>query len=72
MGTLVRIVDAAGDDIGAGGTGELLIQSETVMKGYWNLPAETAETSGTAGCTPETSPPSTTTATSLSSTGSRT
>lgn len=42
--TEMRIVDAEGRDVEPGTTGELLLRGETVMKGYWNKPVETAET----------------------------
>ena len=34
----LRIVDAAGDEVDPGETGELLVRSATMMKGYWNRP----------------------------------
>ena len=37
------MVDASGDDVEPGGVGELILRGETIMKGYWNKPAETAE-----------------------------
>jgi len=45
-GVEVRIVDPAGDDVEPGLVGEVLVRSGrpgayTVMKGYWNRPAET-------------------------------
>ena len=40
----VRVVDAAGAEVGPGGTGEVLIGGPGVMKGYWNRPDATAET----------------------------
>lgn len=42
--TEARIVDQEGHDIEPGGVGELVLRGETIMKGYWNKPAETAET----------------------------
>lgn len=42
--TEARVVDLDGDDIEPGGVGELLLRGETIMKGYWNKPVETAET----------------------------
>ena len=42
--TEARVVDADGNDVGPGATGELILRGETVMKGYWGKPTETAET----------------------------
>ena len=42
--TEFRVVDADGSDVAPGGTGELLLRGETIMKEYWNKPTETAET----------------------------
>lgn len=39
----VRVVDAAGKDVGPGEVGEVLLAGETVMKGYWRDPAATEE-----------------------------
>jgi acyl-CoA synthetase (AMP-forming)/AMP-acid ligase II len=41
--TEARVVDRFGDDVEPGGVGELVLRGETIMKGYWNKPAETAE-----------------------------
>ena len=41
--TEARVVSPAGDDVEPGVAGELLLRGETVMKGYWRKPAETAE-----------------------------
>ena len=37
-----RIVDAAGVDVARGGTGELLLRNPAVMRGYFDMPGETA------------------------------
>ena len=39
----IRIVDEQGRDLPDGETGEMLIRSESLMSGYWNQPALTAE-----------------------------
>ena len=39
----VRIVDEAMNDVPRGEVGEIVYRSPTVMKEYWNKPAETAE-----------------------------
>jgi len=39
--TEVRIVDDAGQDVGAGTPGELVVRGPQVMLGYWNRPDET-------------------------------
>jgi fatty-acyl-CoA synthase len=41
--TEARVADPEGHDVGPGCVGELLLRGESVMKGYWNKPAETAE-----------------------------
>src|SRR5262249_29146188 len=41
--TEARVVDDDGRDVEPGGTGELILRGETVMKGYWNRPDATAE-----------------------------
>lgn len=41
--TELRLVDAAGNDVETGVTGEILLRGETIMKGYWNKPEATAE-----------------------------
>jgi fatty-acyl-CoA synthase len=38
-----RLVDEAGDDVGVGEVGELVLRGPTVFAGYWNRPQETAE-----------------------------
>ena len=42
-GTDVRIVDEEGNDVAAGGVGELWVRSPNNVRGYWNKPKETAE-----------------------------
>lgn len=39
--TEVRVVDAEGNDVKPGESGEMLLRSESVMKGYWNNPEAT-------------------------------
>ena len=43
LGTEARIVDEEDNPVPNGSIGELLIRGPQVMKGYWNLPQETAE-----------------------------
>lgn len=40
----VRIVDDEGKDVGIGEVGEIIVRSEAMTSGYWNLPEETAAT----------------------------
>lgn len=40
--TDARVIDDEGNDVAPGGTGELLLRTESVMKEYWNNPAATA------------------------------
>jgi long-chain acyl-CoA synthetase len=40
----VRIVDKAGKDVAVGEVGEIIVRSEAMTTGYWNLPEETAKT----------------------------
>lgn len=41
-GTSLKVVDAEGQDLAQGEAGELCVKGPQVMKGYWNLDAETA------------------------------
>ncbi|MCR9225573.1 MAG: long-chain-fatty-acid--CoA ligase [Hyphomonas sp.] len=41
--TIIRCVDANGESVPTGEVGEIVIQSDFVMKGYWNRPEATAE-----------------------------
>jgi fatty-acyl-CoA synthase/long-chain acyl-CoA synthetase len=41
-GVTIRIVDEDGADLPPGEPGEILIRCDTLMKGYWRLPEETA------------------------------
>ncbi|PIC69228.1 long-chain fatty acid--CoA ligase [Sporosarcina sp. P16b] len=43
LNTEIRVVDDHGEDISPGEVGEFIIQSEMVMKGYYNKPEETAK-----------------------------
>ncbi len=43
-GTVIKVVDDDGNTVAPGVTGEVCIQSESNMKGYWKLPDATAET----------------------------
>lgn len=40
----LRIVDEQGQDVSMGEVGEIIARSDRLMKGYWKLPKETAET----------------------------
>jgi len=44
MHTEIRLVDMEGKDVPVGETGEVLMRSPNVMKGYWNRPEDTAAT----------------------------
>ncbi len=39
----VRIVDKDGRDVAVGEVGEIIVRSEAMTIGYWNLPEETAK-----------------------------
>lgn len=41
--TIIRCVDAKGDSVPTGEVGEIVIQSDFVMKGYWNRPEATED-----------------------------
>jgi long-chain acyl-CoA synthetase len=43
-GIKVRIVDDSGYDVPNGTTGQLIVQGNNVMKGYWNMPGATSKT----------------------------
>jgi long-chain acyl-CoA synthetase len=43
-GVNVKIVDESGKAVGQGDVGEILVQAETVMSGYWKREQETADT----------------------------
>ena len=71
-GIELRVVDAdTGEDAPVGDVGEILIRSPQNMKGYWNLPEDTAETlvAGRLAAHAATPATSTPTATSTSTTG---
>ncbi len=44
MHTEIRLVDMEDKDVPVGETGEILMRSPNVMKGYWNRPEDTAAT----------------------------
>ena len=48
-GVKVKIVDESGQEVGQGEVGEILVQAETVMKGYWKHEQQTADTFSSDG-----------------------
>jgi len=40
----IRIIDGTGNDVAAGEVGEIIVRSEAMTIGYWNLPEKTART----------------------------
>jgi crotonobetaine/carnitine-CoA ligase len=38
-----RVIDDAGQEVGPGGTGELLLRNPVLTRGYWGMPQETAQ-----------------------------
>jgi acyl-CoA synthetase (AMP-forming)/AMP-acid ligase II len=44
LGFHIRIVDEQGQDVEAGTIGEVIVQSDMIMSGYWRKPAETEKT----------------------------
>jgi len=40
---LIKVVNNEGNELNPGEVGEILVKSEGVMKGYWQLPAETSK-----------------------------
>jgi fatty-acyl-CoA synthase len=42
-GYVVRVVDEYGVDVSVGEVGELVMQSDSVVPGYWNKPATAEE-----------------------------
>ena len=43
-GVTVRLVDPDGNDVAPGEAGEIIVRSDSVMRGYWEDPEHTAET----------------------------
>lgn len=44
QGMETRVVNSAGEDVPTGEVGELIVKGPNVMKGYWKMPEETANT----------------------------
>ena len=44
LGVHVRLVDKDNRDVGPGVVGEIIAQSDSIMREYWRMPKETAET----------------------------
>ena len=42
-GITIRVVDSVGRDLPPGEVGEIIVKTKQNMKGYWNLPEETAK-----------------------------
>lgn len=42
-GSIIKIVDTEGNDLPVGEVGEILLQSDWILKGYWKKPEETDE-----------------------------
>ena len=43
IGIELKIADIDGNEVGIGEVGEILVKSNKIMNGYWNMPQETAE-----------------------------
>lgn len=49
FGVELKVAGEDGKEVPRGETGEIMTRSETIMKGYWNLPEETAQVIGSDG-----------------------